>query len=81
MSRPFAPHYSSSAPDSMFPADHELRFQSLFDPGRALVFPCDARGRVALDALSERARENYLYARATVGHEYSVPDVLPGDLH
>ncbi|MEY2891047.1 MAG: hypothetical protein RJA98_955 [Pseudomonadota bacterium] len=81
MSHPFAASCSSSAPDSMFPADHELRFQSLFDPGRSLVFPCDARGRVALDGLSERARENYLYARATVGHEYSVPAVQPSDLH
>ena len=33
-----------------------LRFQSLFNQGRAMVFPCDARGEVDLDALSERAR-------------------------
>jgi len=37
----------------------ELRFQSLFAAGRALSFPCDAAGRVNLDALSERARRNY----------------------
>ena len=59
----------------------ELRFQSLFHQGRALAFPCDAQGRVHLDSLSERARENYLYARAVVGREYSVPAVVPRDAH
>lgn len=53
----------------------ELRFQSLFQPGRAMAFPCDARGQVDLDALSEHARENYLYARAVVGREFAVPAV------
>jgi len=53
----------------------ELRFNSLFDPGRALAFPCDARGAVDLDALSERARANYLYARAVLGREFEFPAV------
>ena len=39
----------------------ELRFQSLFDAGRSYAFPCDAAGRVDMDALSDKARENYLY--------------------
>ena len=59
------------------PAGYEIRFQSLFNEGRALTFPCDAQGRVELDALSDRARTNYLYARAVVGREYAVPAVLP----
>lgn len=63
------------------PADHELRFQSLFDPGRALAFPCDAQGHVDLDVLSDRARANYLYARAVVGREFAMPAMLPSDLH
>ncbi|GIX25891.1 MULTISPECIES: hypothetical protein [Caldimonas] len=58
---------------------YELRFQSLFHPGRGLCFPCDAQGRVDLDALSDRARENYLYARAVVGREYAHPSVVPCD--
>jgi hypothetical protein len=58
---------------------YELRFESLFHPGRALMFPCDERGRVALDDLSERARRNYLYARAVVGREFATPAVVPGD--
>jgi hypothetical protein len=59
----------------------ELRFRSLFNEGRALTFPCDAQGHVELDALSDRARENYLYARAVVGREYATPAVLASDLH
>jgi hypothetical protein len=54
----------------------ELRFESLFHPGRALVFPCDASGRVELDALPDRVRHNYLYARAVVGREYATPAVV-----
>lgn len=58
---------------------HVIRFQSLFNAGKSLVFPCDAEGHVPLDDLSERARENYLYARAVVGREYAVPAVMPDD--
>jgi hypothetical protein len=54
-----------------------LRFQSLFHPGRALAFPCDAQGRVDLDALGERAKTNYLFARAVVGREFAAPAVMP----
>ena len=61
------------------PSKFELRFQSLFHSGRALIFPCDEHGSVFLDSLSERARENYLFARAVVGHEYANPVVLASD--
>lgn len=53
----------------------QLHFQSLFDVERDFVFPCDAAGNVNLDALGERARIDYLYARALVGREFSVPVV------
>ena len=62
-------------------ASYEIRFQSLFNEGRALCFPCDAQGRVELDALSDRARENYLYARAVVGRDYAYPAVLEHESH
>lgn len=58
----------------------EVRFASLFRPGRALAFPCDRAGRVNLDALSDRARDNYFFARATVGREHAVPRVCQPDL-
>jgi hypothetical protein len=60
---------------------YEVRFQSLFNEGRALCFPCDAQGHVSLDSLSERARDNYLYARAVVGREYAYPSVGPSQAH
>ena len=54
---------------------YELRFKSLFDEGRAFSFPCDIAGQVDMDTLSDRARNNYLYARAVVGRELSMPAV------
>jgi hypothetical protein len=54
-----------------------LCFRSLFDSGRGYAFPCDSRGNVDLDDLSEQARLNYLYARAMVGRELACPDVEP----
>jgi hypothetical protein len=53
----------------------EIRFTNLYDAARAYSFPCDAQGHVDLDALSEQARENYLFARAMVGRDYSLPCV------
>ena len=58
----------------------ELRFQSLFNSGRGYAFPCDPAGQVDLDQLSDRARNNYLYARAVVGRELTVPAVRPSGL-
>ena len=58
---------------------YEIRFQSLFNEGRALSFPCDAEGHMVLDSLSDRARDNYLYARAVVGREYAFPCVRLSD--
>ncbi len=63
------------------PPGFELRFPSLFNPGRGLAFPCDGEGHVDLDALSSRALGNYLFARAMVGREYDVPAVLPQLTH
>ncbi|MCE2917233.1 MAG: hypothetical protein ACOVOT_00445 [Rubrivivax sp.] len=54
----------------------ELRFESLFNPGRALAFPCDEFGRVVMDHLAPRALQNYLYARAVVGREFAMPAVV-----
>ena len=60
---------------SMNTASFELRFKSLFDEGRAYSFPCDESGKVDLDALSERAKVNYLYTHAVVGRDLSLPAV------
>jgi hypothetical protein len=54
---------------------YQLCFRSLFHSGRGYSFPCAPNGAVILDALSERARNNYLYARAMVGRELSAPSI------
>jgi hypothetical protein len=63
------------------PNHYELRFESLFDAGRSYAFPCDAGGHVDLDSLIDTALENYLYARAVVGREFTVPAVTVSATH
>ena len=58
---------------------YELRFRSLHNEGQGLSFPCDERGEVPLDQLSERAVMNYLYARACIGIEYAYPAIMLSD--
>ena len=60
---------------------YEIRFESLYQAGKALAFPCDAAGHVEMDSLSDRARNNYLYARAVVGREFASPAVVARELH
>jgi hypothetical protein len=55
-----------------------LQFKSLFDPGRRLAFPCDAKGQVDLDRLGRRALNDYLFARVSVGRVFSRPEVVDG---
>lgn len=60
------------------PSPHyELTFEPIAGRGARFAFPCDARGRVDLDALDERARNDYLFARAMVGHSLAAPAVHP----
>jgi hypothetical protein len=56
---------------------YELRFESLFQPGPALAFPCDSEGHVDLERCSPDARTSYLFARFMVGREYKRPRVAP----
>lgn len=60
---------------------YELLFRPLTSARRAYVFPCDAAGHVDMDSLSERARDNYLYARAVMGMEVAWPDVRTTTSH
>ncbi|HTP72839.1 MAG TPA: hypothetical protein VML58_11520 [Burkholderiaceae bacterium] len=66
---------NSHAAQARQAARYVLRFQSLFHEGRALAFECDAGGQVDLDAMSERARLNYLYARTVIGRDFAAPFV------
>jgi hypothetical protein len=54
----------------------QLCSRSLFGHGRAFSFPCDGQGTVNMDTLTEKMRLNYLFARAMVGRELSVPAVV-----
>jgi hypothetical protein len=56
---------------------YELFFRSLVSARRAYVFPCNADGHVDMDSLTERSRNNYLYARAVMGMEVEWPGVRP----
>jgi hypothetical protein len=62
----------SSAPGQ---PDSELRFAHRRNRDQSLAFPCDAAGRVDLDALDERKRNLYLFARALMGRDYAFPVV------
>jgi hypothetical protein len=53
----------------------ELRFQSIHDAGRGFAFACDAAGHVDIDAMGERERNRYFYARTCVGREFLMPTV------
>jgi hypothetical protein len=69
-------YFSQTHKDDPPPAPvRELNYQPLFRGGRGFSFPCDDQGRVNLDVLSARARNNYLFARAMVGRELAAPEV------
>ncbi len=65
----------STLPVALAPQPFLLRFVSLFVPGRSFEFPCDAAGHVDLEALSDRGRINYFFARGMVGRDYSTPRI------
>jgi hypothetical protein len=53
----------------------QLSFRSLFNSGRGFAFPCNERGDVDMCHMTDRARNNYLFARAMVGRDLSPPAV------
>jgi hypothetical protein len=54
---------------------YELRFTDLSTGRCACAFPCDRTGVVDIDALTDRRRTDYFYARSMVGKEVSRPVV------
>ena len=54
-------------------ASAELRFIHRGNDLKSLAFPCDAAGRVDLDALDEHRRNQYLFARVLMGRDYAFP--------
>jgi len=72
-------HQETSMSTSSSHPRYELRFRSLYRPGRGFTFPCDAAGRVDMDALSDGERDTYLYARTVIGSELAMPAVQLSD--
>ncbi|MEJ8822174.1 hypothetical protein WKW80_08985 [Variovorax humicola] len=62
-------------------AAFEIRFESLVHGGVAMTFPCDSEGQVDLDAMSERTRNDYFFARGMIGRQYAMPQVVRRELH
>ena len=58
-----------------------LQYRSLRNEERVLMFPCDPKGLVRMDDLSDRQFNNYLFARGMVGFEFDPPQVLRSELH
>ncbi|MGE0331723.1 MAG: hypothetical protein AB7P37_13625 [Ramlibacter sp.] len=65
---------------AMTPFEFQLHFRCLSPSGADFAFPCDCQGRVDMDGLSERVRNDYLFARAMVGRDLAAPAVEPTDL-
>jgi hypothetical protein len=68
--------WAEAAPAGAEPLRYELRFDSLFDMGRAFRFPCDALGRVALETLSTRQRQSLERVMDLVGRDYAAPQLV-----
>lgn len=54
---------------------HLLHFEPLAAQGAGLDIPCDPQGRVGLDALGDKLRNDYFFARALIGRLFAKPTV------
>jgi hypothetical protein len=54
---------------------HLLHFEPLTYQGAGLDIPCDPQGRVGLDALGDKLRNDYFFARALIGRLFDKPTV------
>lgn len=74
MDRPDA--FGSTAPsgDPSRPT-HLLHFEPLTAGDAGLDVPCDPQGRVGLDALGEKLRNDYFFARTLIGRLFAAPTV------
>jgi hypothetical protein len=56
---------------------HLLHFEPLGAQREGLDIPCDPQGRVGLDALGDKLRNDYFFARALIGLLFARPTVKP----
>lgn len=57
------------------PSIHLLHFEPLTAGDAGLDIPCDPQGRVGLDALGEKLRNDYFFARTLIGRLFAAPTV------
>ena len=54
---------------------YRLHFEPLTPGAGGVDIPCDGTGRVPLDTLGEKLRNNYFFARACIGRLFAAPTV------
>ena len=54
---------------------HLLHFEPLTAGDAGLDIPCDPQGRVGLDALGEKLRNDYFFARTLIGRLFAAPTI------
>jgi len=57
------------------PSTYLLHFEPLTGQGTGLDIPCDAQGRVGLDTLGEKLRNEYFFAHTLIGRLFKRPTV------
>jgi len=65
----------ATAPADTGAATHLLHFEPLSAYSAGLDIPCDPEGRVGLDALGDKLRNDYFFARALIGRAFARPTV------
>jgi hypothetical protein len=69
------PIKASSLGDAAQAVTHLLHFEPLAGADAGLDIPCDPQGRVRLDGLGDRLRNDYFFARTLIGHLFAAPIV------
>ena len=70
--------FSTPAPSALRAvpeATHLLHFEPLTAGDAGLDIPCDPSGRVGLDALGDKLRNDYFFARTLIGRLFAAPIV------
>ncbi|KQY81358.1 hypothetical protein ASD35_05910 [Pelomonas sp. Root1444] len=69
------PDAFGAAAQSSAQATHLLHFEPLTAGDAGLDVPCDPQGRVGLDALGDKLRNDYFFARTLIGRLFAAPTV------
>lgn len=56
-------------------ATHLLHFEPLTAGEAGLDIPCDPQGRFGIDALGDKLRNDYFFARTLIGRLFAAPTV------